>query len=368
MDLSQQLEAEQRRLQERSELAHLQGQVDDLRHRLEQQSARSQLASEQARQTQDLFSQLEARFEAQLGEARLQEQQRVRTHQSLQKEVAELRLRVEEPARQILGLMAQMQDMQDGIRLLREQLGKSQQEKAQWSQDLEEVRAKSLLLDERLARLDSLLSRLLQGEEERQQSVRQVQEQVETERQGLRRQMGDIERLSSDLRGETQEMLSRINRLAELQRQETAHRDSLNERFDEVGQQIERLMADLKRTEREMLDRLLQGQERLEDLRKTVQRDWGELRQAEERREESQNAWLRRIEELYHGLEERLVHREEEIGRQLGYMESRLALLERREEGLLRALVDFLQGQLELVAEERLREVIPLGEEANPQA
>ena len=58
MDLSKQIESEQRRLQERSQLAHLQGQLDELRHRLEQQSARTQLAGEQSRQVQDLVAQI----------------------------------------------------------------------------------------------------------------------------------------------------------------------------------------------------------------------------------------------------------------------------------------------------------------------
>lgn len=363
MDLSQQLESEQRRLQERSQIAHLQGQLDELRHQFEQQSARSQLASEQARQVQELFNQIESRFEAQLGEARLQEQTRLRSYQALQKEVAELRLRVEEPARQILALMAQVQDLQDSIRLLREQLGRAQEESAGRGQEIDQVRAQELLLEERLARLDSLVSRLLQGEDERHQMVQQLQGQFDSERQNLRRQAGDVERLAADLRGEGQELLSRLNRLADLQRQDSAAREAMGERFDDLEQQIDRLAADVKRVEREAVERFLHGQERLEDLRRTVQREGSELRKTEERREESQNAWLRRIEELYHGLDERIARKDEETGRSIGRLEGRLGALERGGESLLRALMDFFQDQMEQGVEERLKSAEPLQEE-----
>ena len=363
MDLGQQLEVEQRQLQEKSQLAHLQGQLDELRHRLEQQTSRVQLASEQAHQVQELFGQVEARFDALVGETRLQEQTRLRAHQSLQKDVAELRLRVEEPARQILSLLAQTQDVQDNIRTLREQIGKTQQETTNQGQELDGARAQSLLLEERLARLDSLIGRLLEGEEERQQAVRQMQEQINTERQNLRRQAADLERLTTDLRGEGLELRSRLGRLLELQRQDSATRESIVERLDEQNQQTERMTADLQRSERELVERFLQGQERLEDLRRAVQRDWDELRKTEERREESQNAWLRRIEELYHGLDERIARRDSEMGKSLGLLQARLGTLERGEEGLLRSLIDLLQGQIEQGAEDRMQWVSPPEEE-----
>ncbi len=359
MDLSQQIASEQRRLQERAQIAHLQGQVDELRHLLEQVGARAQLASEQARQVQDLFSQVEARFEAMVGEARLQEQARQRAHQSLQKEVAEVRIRVEEPARQILSLTAQVQDLQEGMRLLREELARREEERKEVGQRLEAVRAQGLLTEERLARLDTLLGQILRAEEERQQSVRQIREAVEEERQRLRRQVGDVDRLAAELRGEAQELFSRLNRQTELQRKAEAALAAMGERLDHVGATFDRLGAELQRVEREAVEQFLQNQERIEALRQASQREWKELREAEERREESQNAWLRRIEELYHDLDERLARRDEEIGRQLARLEERVTSLEKGGETLLRALQEIFRQQLQGWAEERLEKVRP---------
>ncbi|MGB9723037.1 MAG: hypothetical protein ACP5OO_02210 [Chloroflexia bacterium] len=355
MDLSQQIASEQRRLQERAQIAHLQGQVDELRHLLEQVGARAQLAGEQVRQVQDLFSQLEARFEALQGESRLQEQARQRAYQALQREVAELRVRVEEPARQILSLSAQVQDLQEGLRLLREGLARGEEERKEIGQRLEEVRAQEVLAEERLARLDALLGQLAQAEEERQQSVRQLREQIEGERQNLRRQAGDVDRLAADVRGEVQELLSRLNRQAELQRKAEATLAELGERLGGVGSSFDRLAAELQRVQREAVEQFLQNQERIEALRQASQREWNELRAAEERRSESQNAWLRRIEELYHELDERLARQDEEMGRHLARLAERLEAMETGSETILRALQEVFQQQLHRWANERLQ-------------
>ncbi len=359
MDLGQQIASEQRRLQERAQIAHLQGQVDELRHLLEQVGARAQLASEQARQVQDLFSQVETRFEALVGEARLQEQTRQRAHQALQREVAEVRVRMEEPARQILSLAAQVQDLQEGLRLLREELARGTEERKEMGQRLEEVRAQGLLMEERLARLDALLGQLQQTEEERQRSVSQLHEAIEEERQRLRRQAGEVDRLAAELRGEVQELLSRLNRQAELQRKAEASLAALGERLDGVGATFDRLAADLRRVERETVEQFLQNQERLEALRQASQREWNELREAEERRGESQNAWLRRIEELYHELDERLARRDEEMGCRMARLEERIESVEKGSETIMRALQEVFQQQLQRWAEERLKDQPP---------
>jgi len=354
MDLSKQIESEQRRLQERSQLAHLQGQLDELRHRLEQQAARTQLASEQARQVQDLVAQLETKFDARAGEDRLQEQSRLRAFQALQKEVGELRVRVEEPARQILNLMSQLQDLHESIRILREQVGQRQDEVKKIEQRLDELKAQGLLREERLARLDNLVGQLLQSEDERTQVVAQVRTEAEGERQRLRRQAADVERMAADLRGEQQEFLSRLNRQIEVQRQSATAVKALEERLDAQNTQFDRQAAEIQRIEREAVERSLQGQERLESLRQSVQREWNELRTAEERRGESQNTWLRRIEELYHGLDERLAKRDDETGQSIGTMSGRMGQLETNIESFMRALMGLFQQQLERQAEGRL--------------
>jgi len=357
MDLSQQIEADQRRLQERSQIAHMQGQLDDLRHRLEQQAARSQLSSEQAHQVQDMFAQLEARFVAQVEATRQQEQTQLRAYQALQKDVAELRLRMEEPARQALTLMAQVQDLQESLRLLREQAGQGREDQKKMKQHQEDLHAQGLLREERLARLDSLVARLLEGEGERQQEMLRIREAVESERTNLRRSAADLDRLSADLRGEGQELLSRLNRLADLQRQGSATVEAIKEEHDTLVEGLDHLAAESQRIERQTVERSLQLQERVEDLRQALQREWEDLRQAAERREESQNAWLRRIEELYHGLDERLKRQDEEVSLTLSQLGTRLQSLDRAGEGLMRALIETFQQQLEQGAEERLRQI-----------
>ncbi len=363
MDLSQQLELEQRRLQERSQIAHLQGQLEELRNRLDQQAGRAQLAVEQARQVQDMFAQLEARFEAMLGEAKLQEQTRQRAYQTMNKELAEMRLRMEEPARQLLNLIAQVQDLHELMRLLRENVAEGQESMNLLEQRMEDLRAQGLLREERLTRVDNMLGQMQRGEEDRQQTIRQMREGFDTERQNLRRQMAEIERLAADLRGERQEFNSRLNRLAELQREGAVTFERARESLDAVPAQLDRFTAELHRLERESVERSLQEQERLESLRQSTQREWGELREAEERRSESQNAWLRRIEELYHSLDERLARRETETGQHVVGLEERLEAIDRGGEALLRTLLDAFQKQLESLAEQRVRRTESRGEE-----
>ncbi len=354
MDLSQQIEAEQRRLQERSQIAYLQSQLDDLRHRLEQHSARSQLAGEQARQVQDLFSQQESKFEAQMNELKLQEQTRQRAFQNLQKEIAEVRIRLEEPARQLLTVMSQVQDLQEGLRILREQLSQRPELDKRVDQRLEEMKAQGLMREERLARLDTILGQLQQGDENRTQMVRQTRDEIEVERQNLRRQAAETERMATDLRAERQDLIARLNRQIETQRQTGNSMKELEEKIDSLQPQFDRLASELQRVERDFVERTLQSQERLEDLRQSVQREWGELRTAEERRGDSQNSWLRRIEELYHSLDERIVRREEETVEVLSRLEGRIDVMEKSGDGVIRALLELFQGQLERGAEERV--------------
>ncbi len=362
MDLSQQIESEQRRLQERSQIAYLQSQLDDLRHRLEQHAARSQLAGEQARQVQDLFSQQESKFEAQMNELKLQEQTRQRAFQNLQKEIAEVRIRLEEPARQLLNVMSQVQDLQEGLRVLRDQVNQRLEIDKQVDQRLEELRAQGMLREERLARLDTILGQLQQGEENRMQLVRQSRDEIELERQNLRRQAAETERMAADLRAERQELIARLNRQIESQRQAGNSMKDLEEKIESLQPQFDRLASELQRVERDFVDRTLQSQERLEDLRQSVQREWGELRTAEERRVDSQNAWLRRIEELYHGLDERIVRKDDEATQALTRVETRLDAMEKSGDGVMRALLDLFQGQLERGAEDRLSQAKPAAE------
>ncbi|MGC8874395.1 MAG: hypothetical protein ACP5SI_08120, partial [Chloroflexia bacterium] len=236
---------------------------------------------------------------------------------------------------------------QDALRQLREEMRAGQERNQQIAQQLEEVRAQGVLREERLARLDSQIARLLGAEEERGLAVMRLREEIDAERQNFRRQMGDLERIGADFRTESQEFLSRLNRLAELQRQGGAAVEALKEEIEELGGRLEAVAAEMHRIEREAIERSLQEQERLEDLRLAAQRDWAELRQAAERREESEKAWLARIEELYHSLDERMKRRDEEVSRQLARLEERVDALDRWGEGLIRALSAVFQEKME---------------------
>jgi chromosome segregation ATPase len=204
---------------------------------------------------------------------------------------------------------------------------------------------------------------MVEGEEERQQTVRQLREEIGAERQNLRRQAADTERLGADLRGEVKEVISRLNRLMDLQRQNTVAMEAMEERVDTLFQQFDHLTAELQRVERDAVEHFLQGQDRLEALRQSMQREWGELREAEERRVETQNAWLRRIEQLYHGLDERLARREDEMGKLLTKLESRVENIEKADEDLLHSLQTFFQDRAATMADKRMEWVEPSDED-----
>lgn len=345
-DLTAKYEEERLRAQEQSQLVYLQSQIDELRRQLKDTNGKYGWAMEQSRKSEALVAQMQSMLERQT-------QEQLQTIESYRRELTALRKEIANSSVKI----------DDGIKPLRDiQLSVAQQSehRKQDAQTAQSWYARIEIIEQRLQEYDSrqrettdqyrLFSGQLDGLREADAQVmldvRKVSEEVQIEKQSLRRQAVEAQQMVADVAANIGELRSRLERLDERQQGFEAQIVMLPDQIDLISQQLPDIVAELKRIERVSTERFLMNQERLEELRGQQNEQLDELRVNDETYLRQLTSWLERLDAWtreYEAKLSRTQNRLEDV--QISHL-GRLQDFERRETQTLHDVLHVIQQRL----------------------
>lgn len=348
-DLTARYEEERLRAQEQSQLVYLQGQIDELRRLLKDQTNKYQWAMEQIRKNEGTIAQIQSLFDRHTSEVAQANEIVRRDVVALRREVAAALVKIEDGLRPIRDMQAQIQQVAEARKQDRDFL-------AGWLSRIEQVERQIATLssqvkelDERQRQLTLQLERLREADAAVMQEVRRFGDDLQVEKQSMRRMAVEAQQFASDLRPMIEEQTSRIDRLEEIRQHIDLFTEMLPAQIKEVAAKIPDLVNDIKRIERISTERFLMNQERLEELRQMADERMSSLQETDEQYLRQMTAWLERIDSWLRELEQRLSRTTDRLELEQKAHLLRIMELERREADTLNAQLNLLRQRLELV-------------------
>ncbi|MGQ9481195.1 hypothetical protein [Chloroflexus sp.] len=348
-DLTVRYEEERLRAQEQSQLVYLQGQIDELRRLLKDQTNKYQWAMEQIRKNEGTIAQIQSLFDRHTGEVAQANEIVRRDVVALRREVAAALVKIEDGLRPIRDMQAQIQQVAEARKQDRDFL-------AGWLSRIEQVERQIATLssqikelDERQRQLTLQLERLREADAAVMQEVRRFGDDLQVEKQSMRRMAVEAQQFVADLQPAVEEQRSRIDRLEEIRQHIDLFAEMLPAQIKEVSAKIPDVMAEVKRIERISTERFLMNQERLEELRQMADERMSSLQETDEQYLRQMTAWLERIDSWLRELEQRLSRTTDRLELEQKAHLLRIMELERREVDTLQMQFDALRRRLEQV-------------------
>jgi hypothetical protein len=348
-DLTARYEEERLRAQEQSQLVYLQGQIDELRRLLKDQTNKYQWAMEQVRKNEGAIAQIQSLFDRHTGDVAQANEIVRRDVIALRREVAAALVKIEDGLRPIRDMQAQIQQIAEARKQDRDFL-------AGWINRIEQVERQVAALasqikelDERQRQLALQLERLREADAAVMQEVRRVSDDLQIEKQHLRRLAVESQQLLTDLRPPIDELRTRVDRLEEIRQQIDLFAEMLPAQIKEVAAKLPDINAEIKRIERLSTERFLMNQERLEELRQMADERMSALQETDEQYLRQLTSWLERVDSWLRELEQRLSRTTDRIELEQKAHLLRIMALERREIDTLGAQLDMLRQRLEVV-------------------
>jgi len=338
-DLTAKYEEERLRTHEQSQIVYLQGQIDELRRLLKDQTNKYNWAMEQVRKTDAGVVQVQSLFERHSEAMSLANELVRRDVVTLRKEVAGALVKIDEGVRPIRDMQAQIQQVSEARKQDRDYVAAWLGRIEQLERQLLAAQAQLKELDDRQRQVLLQLDRLREADGAAVQEVRRVGDELQIEKQSLRRQSVEAQQLVVDVRVVLEEHASRIARLDEIRQQIDLFRETLPKQLMEVAAKLPELASDIKRVERISTERFLMNQERLEEVRQQSDEKLGTLQEADEQHLRQLTAWLERIDGYLREIEQRLTRSSVRLEQADQMHIGRIVELERREMVTLDALL-----------------------------
>lgn len=346
-DLTAKLEEERQRVHEQSQLIYLQGQIDELRRLLREQSNKYSLVVEQVRKTEAFAGQMRGLFERHAEETRQAQEHVRRDVIELRKEVAGALVKIEESVRPIRDLQSQIQQLAEARKQDREYV-------TSWFERIEQTERQIAALQSQLKELDDRqrqvwiqLERLREADAVAVQEARRVAEELQVEKQSLRRQAVEAQQLVTDIHAVLEEHASRIARLDDIRQHIERFAEALPKQISEVAAKLPDIVADIKRIEHISTERFLMNQERLEEIRLQADEKISALQEADEQHLRQLTTWLERIDSVLRELELRVSRDTARLEHAQRLHINRITEIERRElivvDSLLAAVRDLTE-------------------------
>lgn len=338
-DLTAKYEEERLRAHEQSQIVYLQGQIDELRRLLKDQTNKYNWAMEQVRKTDAGVGQVQSLFERHSEEVLHANELVRRDVVVLRKEVAGALVKIDEGVRPIRDLQAQIQQVADARKQDRDYVASWLSRIEQLERQIVAVQAQVKELDERQRQVLLQLDRLREADTVAVQEARRVGDDLQIEKQSLRRQSVEAQQLVVDVRAVLDEHGARIARLDEIRQHIDLFRETLPKQLTDVAARLPEIVAEIKRVERISTERFLMNQERLEEVRQQSDEKLGSLQEADEQHLRQLTAWLERIDGYLREIEQRLTRSSSRLEQADQLHISRIVELERRELITLDALL-----------------------------
>jgi DNA repair exonuclease SbcCD ATPase subunit len=318
--LTEKFEEERLRTQEQSQIVYLQGQIDELRRLIKDQTNKYQWAMEQARKTDATVAQVQSTFERYTQEVDQSVDRIQRDVLDIRREVASALVRIQESFEPIRQMQAQIQQIADSRKQDRE-------ESFGWISRIEELEQKILTLqsqikesEEHYRQLTLQINHLREADNVAIEEARRVSEDLQVEKQSLRRQAIEAQQLVADVHNILEEHDSRISRIDQIRENIELFAQTLPEQIAAIDTRFPDIDVELKRIERVSTERFLMNQERLEELRQQEDEKISMLQEIEEQNTHQQASWLERIDRWLQELDQRMlrsVNRLEETQRNI---------------------------------------------------
>jgi chromosome segregation ATPase len=298
-------EEERLRTQEQSQIVYLQGQIDELRRQIRDQTTKYNWAMEQVRKIEGSVGQIEGLYERYRQEVAQSLDSYRRDIATLRKEVAGALIKIEEGTKP-------MREMQTQIHRLGEARKQDREQVAGWLTRIEELEQRTLAWqarikesEERHRALADQLTGAYDSDEALRAELRKFNEELQIEKQSLRRQAVEAQQLVADVRPVLDNHRSRLARLDEIRQQIDLFTEELPTRIDALEIKITDHLGELKRVERISTERFLMNQERLEELRQQQDEKVVSLQETDEQHLRQLTSWLERIDSWLRELEQR---------------------------------------------------------------
>lgn len=305
--LTERIEEERLRTQEQSQVVYLQGQIDELRRMIKDQTNKYQWAIEQSRKTDAAVAQVQSAFERHTEEMNLKVERSQRDVLDVRKEFSGVVVRVQESVEVI-------RQMQSQIQQIAESRKQDRDESFAWVSRVEESEQRVLTLqaqikenEERYRQLAVQINQLRDADNVALEEVRRVKEDIQVEKQSLRRQAVEAQQLVADVHGIIEEHDSRISRIDEIRQNVELFAETLPGQITEIRDRLPSFDVEIKRVERISTERFLMNQERLEEMRRQADEKMMSIQETEEQHMHQHTSWLERIDGWLHELEQRLI-------------------------------------------------------------
>lgn len=342
---SSKYDEERLRAAEQSQFVYLQGQIDELRRLLKEQSNKYSWAMEQVRRVEASIVQIEGLLDRQRQETIQTLDTYRRDITTLRKEVAGAMVKIDEALRPIREMQAQIQQLAEARRQDRDavapifaRLDDLEQRVGAWNAQIKEA-------EERHRTLSVRLNDLAAADEALRDDMRRLNEDIQIEKQSLRRQVVEAQQLVTDIHPTLEAHASRLNRLDEIRQHIDLFAEQLPQQITTLNVRVDEIAGEIKRVERLSTERFLMNQERMEEIRQQQEEKIAALEETEDQHLRQLNSWLDRIDAWLRELEQRQ-------NRTAGHLEniqreslSYLADLERRNVRLVEALLGALRAQ-----------------------
>jgi chromosome segregation ATPase len=346
-DLTAKYEAERMRANEQSQIVYLQGQIDELRRLLKDQTNKYNWAIEQVRKTEAAVGQVQGLFDRHTEEVTQTTELVRRDVIALRKEIAGALVKIEEGVRPIRDIQSQIQQVAEARKQDRDFVAGWLTRIEQTEQQLLTIQAQIKEHDERQRQLQLQIDRLREADAATVQETRRVSDELQIEKQSLRRQAVEAQQLVADVRNSIEDHASRIARLDEIRKQIDLFAETLPRQYTELAAKFPDIINEIKRVERLSTERFLMNQERLEDLRQQSDEKIGAIQEAEDQHLTQLTSWLERIDGWLRELEQRITRATQRLETTQITQMSRIVELERREIGMLSGWLATMRDQVE---------------------
>lgn len=351
-NLTAKYEEERSRAADQSQFVHLQSQIDELRRLIKDQTNRYQVAIEQTRKTESALVQIQSIIDQHREEVTLNVERSRRDIADLRREMAAARIQIDEFTSPMREIVAQIQQLGDARKQDREYVAGVYGRIEALEQQQPPVQNQIKALEDSQRQLALQLDRLRDADTIALQEIRKLAEDAHVERQHVRRQIVDTQQLIEGYQSELQGLDSRIVRLDDLQQRLDLTLNTFPEQFTALHAGVEVLNGEVRRVEQIATDWFMLNQERLEELRQQANEKIDELREIDQNHLQQLSAWLERLDGLIRELEQRQ-------GRTLTRMEQvfqqhilRIRDLEQREVTFVKALSSAFVQQAESIDSE----------------
>ena len=348
-DVTAKFEEEKLRVQEQSQLIYLQNQIDELRRMLKDQNNKYAWAMEQVRRSEGQTAQLENLIERQGQEIQATLEVSKREITTLRREVSAAMLRADEAVKPVREIHAQIHQLQEARRQDREAVEPWYNRVEELEHTAKEFQSLIRESDDRHRGLHAQFEQLRIADAAAVQEIRHLDEEIQVEKQTLRRQAVEAQQLVADVRASLDDPVARIGRAEERIHATEEYLETLPSQIEALAERLPALIEDIRRVELTATERFLMNQERLEDLRHQSDERIVELHETGDQHLLHLTSWLERIDAWSREEEARVAR----IGNRLELLhqrhDSRLTDLEAQELQMLERVTDTWASVLEAV-------------------